>query len=163
MSDVSDHFTLFSYIQPQNSEHNDVTVVNYRLYNQESIDLFNSRLSSVLNEVFVSNNVNECFNRFHSHYSEIFFSCFPLKFKVIEKKASQKPWINTNLKLLIKERHKLQIKYLKRPITYEHSYKRLRNEVNDKLKQAKIDYFNSKLNEAALSSKETWNIINTIK
>ena len=51
MSDISDDFTLFSYIQPQNSQHNDVTV-NYRLYDHKSIDLFNSRLSSALNEVF---------------------------------------------------------------------------------------------------------------
>ena len=162
VSDTSDHFTLFSYIQPQNSNHDDVKVINYRLYDQESINLFNSKLSGVLNDILVSDDANECYERFHNHYSEIFFSCFPLKFKALKMKTFKKPWINNDLKILIKDRHKLQLKYLKRPLTYEFSYKKLRNELNNKLKLAKIDYFNNRLNEAASSSKETWNVINNI-
>ena len=65
-----------------------------------------------------------------------------------------KPWINPEIRQLIKEKNKLYRKYIWRPITYDSQYKSCRNRLNNMTKfQIKI-YFQSKLSSCENDSKK---------
>ena len=106
--------------------------------------------------------INGAFEEFCNRINSLTDECFPLKTKIIKSKSIIKPWINNDLKQLIKERHKLYTKYVKQPITYGLAYRNLRNHVTNELKACKIRYYRSKLDNAYGNSKKIWKVINTI-
>ena len=80
--------------------------------------------------------------------------CYPIKTKTVKTKSLLKPWVNDNLKGMIKRRHVLLKKYLKMPRTYGNEYRELRNSVNRELKSAKENYYKNKLNVAVGNCKK---------
>ena len=53
------------------------------------------------------------------------------------KKNPEKPYINLEIKEQIKRIHAFQKKYRKYPITYGEEYRKVRNDLNNKITQAK--------------------------
>ena len=82
--------------------------------------------------------------------------------KVIKTISFSKPYINNDLKNLIREKNKLKRKYAKHPITYEKEYKLLRNKVTDRVRKSKAEYYNKKLHGSSGDSRATWKVINEI-
>ena len=66
------------------------------------------------------------------------------------------------MKLLIKQKDKLQKKYAQYPLTYGNEYRQLRNRVTNLIRKTKAKYFKDKLNDSSGNSKKTWNVINDI-
>ena len=62
---------------------------------------------------------------------------------------------------MLRKKHKLQKMYNKRPITYGDEYRKLRNEVNSKIRVAKSLYLKSKLKETR-DAKASWKVVNSI-
>ena len=62
----------------------------------------------------------------------------------------------------MREINKVHKKYVKKPRTYGIEYRRSRNQLNNKIKLAKKNYYNNLLNEASGNSKQTWKVINQI-
>ena len=56
-----------------------------------------------------------------------------------------KPYLTREIKALIKEKHRLQRLFNRRPLTYGNEFRRLRNQVNLVIRNAEANYFKSKL------------------
>ena len=73
-----------------------------------------------------------------------------------------KPYITSDIKRLIKGKHKLQRLYNKKPLTYGERYRKCRNNLNSVIRQAKENYFKSQLQNNTSNSRESWRIINSL-
>lgn len=72
----------------------------------------------------------------------------------LSHKKIAKPWINKELEILIKNRHKLYKKFTSRPLTYGIEYRNYRNMVNRKIDTSKKDYFKTKFKAAFGNTKQ---------
>ena len=80
----------------------------------------------------------------------------------MKTKSIAKPYITVELKNLIKEKHKLQRKYAKYPITYGDAFRNIRNQVTTAIRNAKSNYYKNKLKENSVHSRKTWQILNMV-
>ena len=101
-------------------------------------------------------NFIECFNCTIETFCSI--KCVPSS----KTKNRRKPWINSELLCLIKEKNKLYNKYVKNPITFGQQYKSLRNRISNLLKSSKNFHYKNELNRHRNDNKQKWNIINEI-
>ena len=79
----------------------------------------------------------------------------------IKKLDIYKPYINNNIKLLIKEKHRLQRLFNKKPLTYGNQYRAARNHLNAVIRTAKSKYFQSKINNTT-NCGESWKVVNNL-
>ena len=85
----------------------------------------------------------------------------PLQSKKIKSKRS--PWITSHIKHLIITRDNLKRKAIMTKLDTDwEMYKKARNETNTKLKQAKRDYFSTKISANKQNPKAAWKTINTL-
>ena len=102
----------------------------------------------------------------YSNFMSILVPCFNRYFPVITKEKNakhlNKPYITPEIQLLIKEKNKLSRRYAIRPITLGEEFRRVRNNVTNVLRTAKITYYRNKFNECAGNSGKIWNIINSV-
>ena len=63
---------------------------------------------------------------------------------------------------LIKEKNKTAKHHSKHPITYGETYKRLRNNVTNEIRNAKRIYFKDKFEQSTGNPKKTWKVINEV-
>ena len=77
----------------------------------------------------------------------------------IKKLDVNKPYITSDIKTIIKEKHKLQKLYNRKPITYGDRYRKMRNSLNSVIRKAKADYFRTKMRNNTHNSRETWRVI----
>lgn len=127
------------------------------------LKIFKSCLQNVTWDlVFSSEDPNVSFTNFQT----VFLACFNLHFPLITKecnhKYSSKPYITPDLIDMIKKKNRIQRKYAKRPITYGALYRRLRNQVTNRLKVARAKYYQDKLLENSGHCRKTWNVINEV-
>ena len=118
-----------------------------------------SHQSATLSE---SNTVTEMYNSFSNRIELLFNSNCPVTTVRIKKLDHEKPYISHDIKLLIKEKHRLQRLFVKKPITYGREYRDIRNTVNKIIRKAKDSYYRCKIKNAneQNNTKETWNILN---
>ena len=164
---TSDHFPVFSIFKNTSlkTTYNEIVKENisYRSFSDENISKFKNDLQKIdWNDYLIGNDTNEIFNNFNILFSDLFDQNFPKLTKIIKTRPNNKPYINQEIRLLIKEKDKLQKKYSKFPITYGEQYKKLRNQVTNKIRKAKHTYFRNKLNLSSGDSKKTWKVINQI-
>ena len=109
-----------------------------------------------------SNTVTEMYNSFSNRIELLFNSNCPVTTVRIKKLDHEKPYISHDIKLLIKEKHRLQRLFVKKPITYGREYRDIRNTVNKSIRKAKDSYYRCKIKNAneQNNTKETWNILN---
>ena len=67
-------------------------------------------------------------------------NCPCRKFKM-KKLDVNKPYIMTDIKTMIKEKHKLQKLYNRKPIIYGDRYKEMHNNLNSAIRKTKAEYF----------------------
>ena len=85
----------------------------------------------------------------------------PLQHK--KTKPSKVPWITTGIKGLINERDKLKRKAIITKLETDWlKYKRTRNQVNIKLRNAKTNYYSSKIFNQKYNPKKAWRSINNL-
>ena len=161
LSDISDHFSPFVHINEQVNKNHVNTSITYRDFGHTNDETLRDKVNLAMSPDLPVD-INEAFDDLCNRINSITNECFPLKTKTIKSKSIVKPWINAELKQLIKDRHKLYMKYVKHPITYGLAYKNLRNHVTNQLKVSKTRYYKTKLDNAFGNSKKTWKVINTI-
>ena len=162
---ISDHFPIFSTFKTNNNpcSNNKTIVKSYREYTDHNIEKFKDEMVKFDWQPFYeSDDPTVCFTLLHERLTSCHDKCFPLKLKNIKEHHESKPYINNEIKALIKERNKLQRKFLKKPITYGDSYRRLRNKVTQSIRSAKVNYFKVKLEKSSGDARKTWSVINTI-
>ena len=165
-SRVSDHFPVYSQFKGKLNYNN--TMVNsvnimYRDYSEQNMSAFTEAISNTeWAPVYSSTNPNCKCEKFLTIFTESFNRYFPEKSKQLKTKAIAKPYITTEIKNLIKEKHKLQRKYAKYPITYGDAFRNIRNQVTTAIRNAKSNYYKNKLKENSGNSRKTWQVLNTI-
>ena len=85
----------------------------------------------------------------------------PIESKCIALKIYYSPWLNNTLRDSIKEKYKLHNLYQENP-EFVPLYKQHRNLVPNKIKQAKMQYYNDKFNNNLHNAKSTWKVIKKI-
>lgn len=74
-------------------------------------------------------------------FSELYNKHFTVTTTIIKEKHLGKPYITPAIKQLIRQRNKLQKLYAKWPLTYEATFKSLRNKVTSTIRSAKENYY----------------------
>ena len=164
-STISDHFPVFLSYSKSSIIDNSTDRVTYtrRLINDVTKQRLTQNLSLIdWSSVADIDCLDEMYNRFIEVIVSNFNTCIPLVVKRKKKIDVQKPYITPELKILIKEKHRLQRLYVKWPITYEKRFKDIRNRVNKKVKEAKSRYYQSKIRHNKNSGKNTWRILNDL-
>ena len=106
--------------------------------------------------------VNEVYATFIDQFKKLYDESCPVKAVRVKKLDILKPYITREIKALIKEKHRLQRLFNRRPLTYGNEFRRLRNQVNLVIRNAKANYFKSKLSNNTRNAKETWNVVNAV-
>ena len=163
-SEISDHFPIFSDIVGgcNSAPTSGLIYYNKRIVNNQCKANFANELSEMSwGDILCCNDVNMVYELFTEKISGLFNKCFPIVQRKRKKLDVDKPYINNDLKVLIKQKHKLQKLYYRWPVSYEKEFKSIRNLVNKKLRLAKKKYIGDKLNSAG-STKNIWKILNEI-
>ena len=161
-TDISDHFPIF-YIDYSCSIDDVDTVVHRRVYSQENIESFKSKLSEkVWSDVLICNDVESAYSLFMKDFIDIYNEAFPLKeFKKGYK--TKKSWLSEGMKRSIKRKNKL-FKRFKRSGKPEHEeeYKSYRNKLNKILSSAQRAYYAKILDENKSNLRKSWQILKDI-
>ena len=161
---MSDHFPTFSkFTLPNATKTDKVKTVEYRDFSENNINNFKDHLENIdWQLVLTATNPNVAYDNFSTIFNAGFDNFFPLKTKHIKMKSFVKPYITAELKQLIAEKNKLQKKFSKWPLTYGEEFRRLRNEVTRRIRNAKTKYYAEKFETCNGDSKKTWKILNTL-
>ena len=159
---ISDHSLIYAirkinYYSRQNVE-NIFEIRNMKKFHKNA---FCNDLSQQLwdNIYFFGENPNDMWGMFKELFLEVLDKHAPLQKK--KTKSKQSPWVTNNIKTMIYTRDKLKRKAI---ISKQENdwvnYKKLRNETNMQLKQAKQDYYSNKITNAGQNPKNAWKTIN---
>ena len=111
---------------------------------------------------YASGNPNIAYNNFFLIFKSLFDAHFPMISKKVSEKSINKPYITNELKQLINQKHKLQKKAAKWPLTYETQFKQIRNQVTNLVRSARSLFYKNKLLSCAGNAVETWKVINKV-
>ena len=161
-SALSDHFPIIvcSRCYFGNPDNNYVRY-KVRRNNAECRENFRQLITSYRRLDYDSNHhVQNLYDNFSAKISNAYNHVFP----VIEVKKKlldiSKPYINSELKKLVREKHKLKKLFDKYPYTYGTSYKEIRNKVSRLLKKSKQSYFSDKFDANKQNPKKSFGVIN---
>ena len=164
---ISDHFPVFSFlnssIDTSKDSKDDNETIAYREFNDLNFEMFaNALRDGDWSLICNIPDPNVSYSNFALILSNLFDKYFPIVTKQYKYRRKDKPFINNEIKSMIKEKNKLHKKYVKHPITYNNDFKQIRNRLTDTIRKSKADYYNNKLNETNGDSRKTWGLINEI-
>ena len=106
-------------------------------------------------------NPNEMWSKWKALFLEVCDLHAPLHIKYV--RASKSPWITPELKNLMYRRDRLKIKALRTGDPSDwNNFKRLRNEVNNAIKNVKKSYYYKTFEVYNGNSRKTWETINEV-
>ena len=111
---------------------------------------------------FDQNNLDSTVDNFLNAINLTIDHFCPIITKTFRDRNTDNPWCSSELKSLIKEKNKLFSKFIKRPLTFGDSYRRLRNKVNNMIKSQKKYYYQNKLCLFRSDTKKKWQVINEL-
>ena len=170
---LSDHFPYFTSLRLHNHSGNRSNFVKIR---ENSKDAYEALLSDLQNSNIMSSintnpygDPNANYNIIHNHLTHLKNKHLPFKFVKFNKyKHKSNKWITAGVLRSIKCRDKLY-KALQNTDRTSHMYfplKQKLNKYNSLLKkiirEAKVKYYNSRLEESKSNMKKTWSVINEI-
>ena len=163
LTDVSDHFSPFTIIN-DSTKLNKPKIINirYRNFKNEPDGEMVQEMERLCAGVTLGDDVNIAYERLLSTVNTIFDNFYPIQTKNIKQKDVDKPWIDNNIKALIKDKHRLQAKFNRRPMRFGDQYRTVRNMVNVRIKFAKEEFYKMKLEEANGNGKAIWKILNNL-
>ena len=162
MTNISDHYAVFSVFRRNSSQSGAYVEFNRRIAHRENLErLKNSFADNDFTPVLGNENAEASYNLFVDNVRLIYDAICPAKKVRIKRLDILKPYITSEIKELLRSKHKLQKMYNKRPITYGDEYRKLRNEVNSKIRVAKSLYLKSKLKDTR-DAKASWKVVNSI-
>lgn len=161
-TDISDHLPIFLiYKNYYNVTVNNTEKITYRLINETTL---NNLYFGLLNEnlhILNGNSIDAQIEHLHNKILENYFIHCPVKTKFISPKDKLKPWINSSLKIDMKQRdHYFNL--FKRKIVSKAFYNSFRNNISKKINTAKRKYYDKLFFDLKDNIKKTWNIINSV-
>ena len=164
LSDISDHFPIILICKDVFSSGpiREGIQVRFRQINDRTLNNFYNEISShSFNDVLDQHDVCSATNKL----CDVLFKCYdnkcPIKTKTLSYKDKIKPWIDSELKVLIKRREKYFILYRQSKLD-GNIYRTFRNYVTKKLRLAKAGYFSMKFELYKSNMKKTWEMINEL-
>ena len=158
--DISDHYPIFMVVENLLSHNQEPQIIKYRLINDTTLDglaqsLWDHNFDDLRNEENIDVAV-EYLDAVIMHYFDI--HC-PVIIKKISRRDRAKPWINSYVKMLIKNRENYYKLYKLSRITPDF-YKNYRNFVSKKIIESKKAYLSALLGDIRSNMKKTWNFLN---
>ena len=162
-SDTSDHLPIFLIYSDYYSEN---TVkpreYSYRVINEETLsNLYDKVASTNFSNVVEEEDIDNAVLLFHENLLQMYNECCPIRTKSISIKDQLKPWINTQIKSLIKRRENM-FKLFKRNLITRTEFTFIRNEVTSIIRNSKKSYYQDLFNNLKNDIKQTWQAINKI-
>ena len=162
--DISDHLPIFiiykNFFQPQQSQapHS----FKYRKITDATLSDLHFALSrDALWEILDEDNVDIAIELLHNKILSNFNNCCPIKTKFISPKDALKPWINYRVKQEIRKKENLYKLFLRKLVT-PREYNFVKNQVTNKIRRAKREYYENLFETLKLNMKKTWSTINNI-
>ena len=160
ITDVADHFGIFTLIELINSNDNTKPTSNvYRSFSQANMNNFNNILSQAnYTHILDSTCANTAYDKFMEIYLKSFNTAFPLKqMKIRKKYLKRSPWITNGLLQSSITKSKLLTIKIKRPSTQNiNRYKQFCSLYNKLMRKAKIIYYQDAFQRAKHDIKQTW-------
>ena len=164
LSDISDHFLIFSDLQP-NIHQETMKSVHKRSFSNKNRNSFKQEIAKQKWE-----NIYQ-YKDTQSAYSylpvlEIIRLCLENKFPrvtVIKQYKDRLPWLTGELKKDVKTKNLLYLRYKKHPTQINSDkYKHIKNLLNKRLVSAKRKYYNDLLIENKSNMKKYWSVIKEV-
>ena len=160
---IADHLPIFCSIPCQSSLNGKKIHIKFRNTSDDCLSKFKSDVEKGLRHFHVYDNlpIDDKFQILNYILENSFNKHCPIKSKCVALKSYCSPWINNTLRDSIKEKHRLYNLCQEDP-DFVPLYKQQRNLVSNKIKQAKMQYYNDKFNNNIHDAKSTWKVINNI-
>ena len=160
--DISDHYPIFSIFNNLLDPRSNSTKIKFRLLNTSCLDnLYESLTACNFDGVLNNNELDEAFVNFDTILLDHLNQFCPIISKTITKRDREKPWIKSDLKILIFTRQRKYLDYRQGILSFD-DYKPYRNYVNRQITIAKNNYFTNLLNNVKSDMKKTWSTLNTL-
>ena len=159
---ISAHSLIFAIrkISVIKKQENIVEMRNMKNFNEEKFvaELLKQHWEQVY---FFSEDPNDMWEIWKKIFVEVLDKHAPLQCKKIRSKKV--PWITSDIKKLINTRDKLKRKAISTNLENDwFDYKTSRNKVNIELRNAKKDYYSSKIADQKFNPKKAWKSINNL-
>lgn len=165
LSDISDHFTLLcNIVVNDSSDRNDVYVeyssrLKYdRVKDSIMCDINNYDWVSLCSNV----DIEQCYTIFNDAIRAIYDKHCAIIVKRVKRLDVMKPYISNEIKCMLREKHRLQKLFHRRPISYGEKFRAFRNKLNDKIRKARSNYYKDKLTNIEGDCRGTWGVLNSL-
>ena len=165
LKDISDHLPIISVFANEVMSKKTPEEVVFRNFSNVNQETFARRLNQVdwTNVLNDSGGPNESFSNFLSEYNSHFEACFPLKKVKRNKQIPQTPWISYGLLVSVRKKNKLYKQLVSKPNSARSKkYKAYKNKLNNLIRIAKRNYYESQFVMARNNIKGTWKLINEV-
>ena len=157
---ITDHYSVYIKI-PDVAQSNDIpSPIKYRLINSKSQRTFNNYLTYFkIDDVLNIHTAKLAYEKFYDIFNRCYEKSFPIKTKTITQKENLYPWISVSHLNDMKERDKL-CKLSKKNKIAKFIYADFRNNLKNRLRLAKSEYFRNLFELHKNNIKKTWGVIN---
>lgn len=162
LTDISDHLPNFTILNKAPKKVLD-TRPKVRIFSKRNITKFQNTLEETnWNMVYGENDIDVAYNSFHGIITKAFNTSFPFK-TVSRKRARDKPWITSALKISSRIKNSLYRQWLKskNPVA-EIKYKNYRNTFKKIALEAENLYYKELFDTKTNSIKKLWENLNMI-
>ena len=157
---ITDHYSVYVKVPELNKSYDIPTTIKYRLINSKSQRTFNNYLCYFkINDVLNIHSAELAYAKFYNIFSNCYEKSFPIKTKTITQKGKSYPWISDSHLNDMKERDKL-CKLSKKNKIAKSIYTDFRNDLKNRLRFAKKEYFSNLFELYKNNIKKTWGVIN---
>ena len=160
--DVSDHLPVFIVYSELFCDINfECNRVKFRVLKDENMDKLFDEFSGY-NLAFLYNlDIDSAIYELDKLVFKCYNNVCPIKTKHISYKDETRPWIDNEIKILIKKRQNLFVLHKLNRIS-RLSYTSYRNYVTSIIRSAKKTYYENKFNSIKGNIKQMWNVINNL-
>ena len=150
---ISDHIPCMLTLEKNLNQSK--KTIHYRIINDKNISQLNKKLNEInWNDTLVSDNVNIKFKNFITKLDELYNNVMPIKSKVLQTNKPFCPWVDRELKNMIKHKRNLYYLYKTHSISKEF-YKEYEKKVNRAYAKKRSNYFMEKMEVNDI--REKWN------
>ena len=161
ITDISDHFATYHLVEKGTKQLNEER--QFRQINETNTTQFKKDLAgNDFTKILEINDPNEAYNKYISQYMDIFNKNFPIKtIKMTRKYAKKEPWVTKGITISSVRKSKLyKLKMKKRDEPNKQKYLEYCKIYKKVVRNAKVNYYTTKLHEYKYNMKETWKLLN---
>ena len=161
-SSITDHYSIYISISGVTKPCMETNSIEYRIINDAKTRTFHSYLHHMgISEIYEDDNAKSATGQFFNIMQHSYEKSFPIKEKTITDKKNKKPWVSDELLKDMEARDKLNRAVNKNKVERK-IFTDFRNELENRLREAKTTYFRKKFEEHSKNIKKTWEIINSV-